>query len=187
MTQYSLYLVNAAGVKVFFISLVANPVLYSLSLTITPVPTALPTGWTNPAGLALTGKTPQLRIMPQMVALTGFPAGFYPAAPQTSIYQANSGIPQITGVTALNITSNIVTSSGFSLYPNVLASFTVPSDQMPGSLIQVQPSNLDWCGVQKATTFTEIEVAIVDQLMKPIVIRDPAGFVCIINVRKVAQ
>jgi hypothetical protein len=187
MMQYGLYLVNAAGVNVFFISLVANPVLYSLSLTITPVPTALPTGWTNPAGLVLTGKTPQLRILPEMVNLTGFAEGFYPLVPQTSLYQANSGIPQITNVSALNITSNICASSGLSLYPNVLASFVVPSEQRPGSLIQIQPSNLDWVGVQKATTFTEIEVAIVDQLMRPIVLRDPAGFVAIINVRRVPQ
>ncbi len=74
-----------------------------------------------------------------------------------------------------------------SLYPNVLASFVVPSEQRPGSLIQIQPSNLEWVAVQKAMTFTEIEVAIVDQLMRPIVIRDPVGFVAIINVRRVPQ
>jgi len=187
MLQNGHYLVDAGGVNQFYIQLVANPVLYALSLTVRPVPTSLPVGWTNPAALALTGNTPQLRILPVMTTLTGFTAGNYPAASQTSIYQVNSGIPQITGVTALNVTSTLVTGSGLSLYPNVLASFVVPSDQLPGSLIQVQPNNLDWVPVQKMSTFTEVEVAIVDQLHRPVVIRDPAGFAAIINVRKVPQ
>ncbi len=187
MTQNGHYLVNAAGIKVFYITLITNPVLYALSLTVTPIPSSLPASWTNPAGVTLFGNTPQLVIPQGMASLTGFPAASYPAAPQASLYQVNSGIPQITGVTALNVTSTLVTSSGLSLYPNVLASFVVPSDQQPGSLIQVQPSNLDWCPVQRAMTFTEIEVAIVDQLMRAITIRDPTGFAAIINVRKVAQ
>ena len=187
MTQNGHYLLDA-GTKVFFIQFVANPVLYCLSLTVTPVPSALPTDWTNPTGTALFGRTPQLKIPSGGFAtLTGFSAGAYPAAPSATLYQINSGIPQITGVTALNVTSNLVTNSGLSLYSNVLASFVVPSDQLPGSLIQVQPTNMDWVPVQKASTFTEIEVAIVDQLHRPVMLRDPTGFVCIINIRRIAQ
>ncbi len=182
------YLVDSTGTKQFYMSLFANSVLYALSLTVTPIPSSLPSGWSNPAGVTLSGNTPQLVVPPSgFDTLTGFTAGLYPAAQQTTLYQINSGVPQITNVSALNVTSTLCASSGLSVYPNVLASFVVPSDQLPGSLIQIQPNNLDWCQVQKASTFTEIEVANVDQLMRPVVIRDPAGFVAIINVRRIAQ
>lgn len=182
------YLVDASGAKQFYVNLVANSVLYALSLTVTPIPTVLPTGWTNPAAVTLSGMTPQLVIPAGGFALlTGLSAGSYPAAAQNTIYQINSGVPQITNVTALNITSTLCSSSGLSTYPNVLASFVVPSDQIPGSLIQIQPYTLDWVTVQKASTFTEIQVSIVDQLMRAVTLRDPAGFVAIINVRRVPQ
>ena len=177
------YLKDQNGLNVYFINFRVNPVLYCLSLTVTPVPSSLPAGWTNPAGLPLTGLTPQLTFPQSMSTLTGFPAASYPAAPQGTVYQTNSGIPQISGVTSLNVVSKIVNSSGLSLYPDTLTSFTVPSDQRAGSLIQLQPSNLDWAPVRQ-DTFTEIEVSIVDQLYRPVQIRDPAGFVLIMNVRK---
>ena len=183
MVKNGHYLKDANGLNVYYINFTVNPVLYCLSLTVTPVPSSLPAGWTNPAGLILSGQTPQLVIPQSMSKLTGFPAGSYPAAAQDIIYQTNSGIPQISGVTSLNVVSTIVNSSGLSLYPNTLTSFTVPSDQRAGSLIQLQPSNLDWVPVRQ-DNFTEIEVSIVDQLYRPVQIRDPAGFVLIMNVRK---
>ena len=183
MVQNGHYLKDQNGLNVYYIQFVVNPVLYCLSLTVSPVPSALPAGWTNPAALPLTGLTPQLVIPQSMTMLTGFPAASYPAAPQATVYQANSGIPQISGVTSLNVVSNIVNSSGLSLYPNTLTSFTVPSDQRAGTLIQLQPNNLDWVPVRQ-DNYTQIEVSIVDQLYRPVQIRDPAGFVLILNVRR---
>lgn len=184
MTQNNHYLVDQNGLKQFFIKWVVNPVLYCLSLTVTPVPAALPANWTNPAALALSGLTPQLVIPATMTVLTGFPAASYPAAPQASVYQVNSGIPQITDVSCVNITSNIVTGSGFSLYPNVLNAFSVPSNQVQGTPIQIEPSNLEWVPVQQQSTFTEIEVSFVNQLWQPIEIRDPVGFQLTMLVRR---
>jgi len=86
-------------------------------------------------------------------------------------------------VTSLNVVSSIVNSSDLSLYPNTLTSFTVPSEQRAGTLIQLQPNNLDWVPVRQ-DNFTEISVSIVDQLYRPVQIRDPAGFVLIMNCRK---
>jgi hypothetical protein len=182
------YLLDDTGAQVYYMNFVVNPVLYCLSLTVTPLPTVLPTGWYNPANVNLTaaaGKTPQL-IIPNsgMASLTGFPMTSYPTSPQTSLFQLNSFVPQISSVTSLNIVSNLVDNGGFSLTPNILASFVVPSDQTPGSLIQLQPSNLDWIPVQKDLTFNQITVSIVDQLMRPITVRDPQGFVMILNLRK---
>ena len=100
------------------------------------------------------------------------------------MYQTNSGILRITDVSCINILSNIVTGSGLSLYPNVLNAFSVPSTQVPGTPIQIEPANLDWMPVQPQMTFTEIEIEFVNQLMQPIEIRDTDGFQLIMNVRR---
>ena len=185
MGQNGHYLVNTDGQRVYFINLTVNSVLYCLSLTVTPVPSILPVGWSNPAGMSLTGVTPTLNVTGEISTLMGFAPASYPAAPQAGLFQLNSGIPQISHVSSLNVTSNICTNSGLSLYSDVLATFVLPDTQRPGTLVQIQPNNLDWVSVQKAQTFTEVTVAIVDQLHRPVHIRDPSGFVCTINVRRI--
>ena len=100
MLQNGHYLVDASGNQQYYISIFANSVLYALSLTVTPVPSSLPAGWSNPAGIALFGKTPQLVIPAGLVTLTGFAAGSYPTLPQTTLFQINSGIPQISNVSS---------------------------------------------------------------------------------------
>lgn len=49
------YLVDRDGNQVTFLSFTVNTVFYCLSLTAKPVPSVLPPGWTNPAGMSLSG------------------------------------------------------------------------------------------------------------------------------------
>lgn len=177
------YLVDTNGTNQIFMTLIVNPALYCLSLNISPVPATLPDGWSNPGGLTL-GSTMQLVIPAGMSKLTGFAAGSYPPTASQVLYQTNSGIPQITDVTSLNVISNVVNSSSFSLSPNVLASLIVANNQQPGSQMQFQPINLDWVGMQKMQNFTYIQIAIVDQLQNPVILRDPSGFLAIMNIRR---
>ena len=183
MTQNNHYLLDKTGLQVFYIDFVVNPVLYCLSVTIKPVPSTLPDGWTNPG--ILLGALPQLNIPAGFSSLSGFAAGSYPAAPTNSLYQINSGIPQITHVTSLRVLSDMVAHSDLSLESGVLATFTVPSGKESGSPIQVEPSNPLWVRIQRATTINEISIRIVDQLRRPVTIRDPAGFVLTINIRPI--
>jgi len=178
------YLLNSSGVKQYYINLTVNPTLYCLSLVIQPIPSSLPAGWTNPAVVVLSGFCPQLIIPSNMTILTGFPAATYPAVTQTAVFYVNSGIPQISDVTALNILCNIVDNSGFTVSSNVLASFVVPSGQQPGSLMTIQPNNIDWVPVQGSSSFSEITLELVDQLRRPVTIRDPSGFVTILSLRR---
>ena len=181
------YLVNDFGTTVYYISLVVNPQQYALNLTCTPVPTSLPTGWTNPASLNLSltsGKCPQVNISSGCTTLFGLAAASYPTVPQSTLFQINSGIPQITNVTSLNLLCNVVDSSGWALSPSVLASFSIPNSQTAGSLVQITPINLDWEPVKKQITFTTFTVSIVDQQMNPVQLRDPSGFVAVLNFRQ---
>lgn len=180
------YMIDSNGNKKVFMTFIVNPALYCLSLDIFPVPSILPDGWTNPMSMPL-GSTLQLSIPLGMSALTGFAAGLYPPTPWTVLYQINSGIPQISDVTSLNVTSNVVDASSFSLSTNVMASLVVAIGQQPGSQIQFQPVNLDWVGLQKRQTFTEITLEIKDQLLRPVIMRDPSGFVAIMNIRRRKQ
>ena len=84
----------------------------------------------------------------------------------------------------MNIICNLVDNSGFSITPNVLTTFVVPSNTSSGSLIQVQPNTLDWTPVRSQQTFSEITLELTDQLGRPLVLRDPAGFVVILNLRR---
>lgn len=183
------YLIDSSGQPVFYIQLVVNTVLYCLSLTCSPLPASLPTGWSYPAGwAAVSGVTPQLVVPAGWSNVSGFPVGTYPPVAQASVYQTNSiNVPQITDATSLNVTSNLVDNGRFSLSPNVLTSFVVPTAQSPGTLINLQPSLVDWLPVSKETTFTEISISLTDQLMKPIQIKDPSGFVCILNIKDVLK
>lgn len=185
MKQNGHYLVDGSGLEVYYLSLVVNPTLYCLTLVADPLPTTLPASWTNPAAinLALTpGQTPQLVIPPSFATFTGFSAGTYPAAVTTRTVM-NSGIPQISDATSMNVICDLVDNSGFSLTPNILASFVVPSDTSSGSLIQLQPSSLDWTPI-RPDTYPSITIRLTDQLGRPLVLRDPAGFVAILNVRR---
>lgn len=177
------YLLDDSGSEVFYIRLVTNSVLYCLSLIVSPLPTALPTGWTNPSGLTLDGMTPQLVIPSTMSYLTGFAAGSYPSASQSTLYEVNSGIPQISDSTSLNLLCNLAHNTGFSLHTNILASFVIPQGTGSGGLISIQPTNPDWVPIN-GTTYTEITVELVDQLNRPIIMRDTAGVVITLNLRK---
>jgi hypothetical protein len=180
------YLVDQTGAEQYYLNLVLNPVLYCLSLTATPLPTVLPEGWENPANVDLAasaGQTPQLIVPSGFSKVTGFATGTYPSTSSTTIYQVNSGRPQITDVTALNLLSNLCDSTGFSFDHRVLASFVQPAGR-PGALITIEPAIPDWVPVQQQQDFSEITLSLVDQLMRPVHIQDPTGMVAILNVRR---
>ncbi len=68
--------------------------------------------------------------------------------------------------------------------PSVLASFPKPEGQASGALMRIEPTNQDWIPIQQAVTFQTIEVWVTDQLARDLKIRDPAGFIVILNVRR---
>ena len=60
----------------------------------------------------------------------------------------------------------------------------MPTGQEAGTQITERPNERDWVGVVPSQMFTEIVLELVDQRRRPVPIRDPAGFVAILNVRK---
>lgn len=168
------YLVDNNQQNVFFIELVANTVYYRVTAVITPVPTALPAGWTNPAGVVLPGvpTTPQLVILPNnMRTVLGWNAGTYPAVPQATTYSANGvTYPQISDVIAFNVNANVVVTSYFNSSPSTI--FTGSPNVGFGELINVQPNNFIWYRCVDSP-FNFIEISLVDQDNRALQMIDP--------------
>lgn len=183
MRQNKHYLIDQSGAEQYYLDLVMNPVLYCLSLTATPLPATLPEGWTNPGVdlVAALAQTPQLVIPSSFSRLTGFAAGSYPTDPSTSIYQVNSGIPQISDVSSISVLCNLCDSTGFGFDRRILACFVHPGGK---GLVSIEPVIPDWVPVQQNTDFSEITISLVDQAMRPIPIRDSEGMVAILHIRR---
>ena len=187
MREAGHYLLDQNGQPVYYLSLQVNSTLYCLSLICTPLPATLPAGWTNPANVnlaAAASKCPQLVIPASLSKFTGFLPGTYPSVPQTTVYGINSGVPQVSDVTSLNLICNLVDNSGFSMTPGILSSFVMASGQEAGTQINVMPNERDWVAIVPSQMFTEIVLELVDQRRRPVAIRDPAGFVAVLNVRR---
>ncbi len=138
------YLVDENGNNVYFINLQANSVYYRTTLTCTPIPLALPTGWTNPASLSLSGNCPILNITNAAFGtLLGFSVASYPAVTQGTTYQVNSNIiPTISPTTSINVTCNMVSDSKFNIFPQNI--YTFSPNVAYGAQIQIQPLSLLW-------------------------------------------
>ena len=178
------YLTDATGTDQFYLSIQANSVSYRISLTSTPVPTALPAGWTAPGGFAYPGvaTTPRL-IVPATAfqAFTGFVAATYPAAVQATIYQVNStNIPQVTDSSSLQLLTNLAYNE-YAPDQRTLTSFNLTPGTVPGTLISQVPPYQDWVAVQPNTGFQTITLLLVDQLSRAVKIEDPSGFICTLN------
>lgn len=176
------YLVDNNGVNVYYLSLQANAVAYSVLIQATPIPSSLPTNWTNPNNISLSGESPQFVFSGGFSTVIGFTPGTYPSNPSTTPYAFNSqNIPKITTVTAINVNCN-----NLALNPltnnQVLTTFTPQqTGATPGSLIAYVPYNIDYVPVAN-TTHTSIQVSLTDQDGNPIQIYDTTGVVFILKV-----
>ena len=157
------------------IQLDPNTTYYRVTLTIKPIPSSLASGWTNPASLSLTGYCPVVTFpvdSTNLNTILGFDGALsYPStSTNTSIYMVNGQkVPQITPVTAINVTCNLANASQFNFIPQSIYTFS-PNTSF-GSLIDIKPSVLLW---YKAIDFpfNEIRVSLLDQSSQDLQVLD---------------
>jgi len=169
------YLLDSNGEYVFFLALVLNPVYYAVTLTATPVPSSLPSGYSNPRTISLSGFTPQLITdSSEWSSLIGFAknTSFPSSSTTTVIYQINSSLtPKISPVTSVNVACSWVSDTRFSRFPSILATF-IPSDTTSfGGLISYQPPVLLQYPVNR-NYYSEISIEFLDQDYRPLVLND---------------
>lgn len=186
------YLVNASAQNVYYFNISVNTSLYTTQIVCSPVPTALPSGWsygsggkwgTGTGGLPTTGYTPQF-VLPTsggINTLIGWPAGTYPSTQQTTIYsqtgsgaQTSAGISPIVAPLGSNINSLVVRCS--IIKNNV----TIPSDILDGfpinttygSNITYNPAFEKWVDINDGT-YSNFLLSFVDQNLNTIYSNDP--------------
>lgn len=172
MFQNGHYLVDENGLFIFYLSFQANPVYYTVTLTSTPIPTTLPSGWTNPSHVVLNGKAPQLIVSSSnnWGVLLGFTSGFYPASLSTVPTSFNSSLtPTISPITTVNVLCDFVNDSRFSTRPSCIASFS--PDVTFGSFLSYRPTILSMYDVVPKN-YDGISISFVDQLFRPLTILD---------------
>ena len=122
------YLIDATGAPVYYISLNVNPVFYAVAVTCTPVPIALPAGWsfpTSPPSLPYVATTPQLVIGGSTFGtLIGYSDASYPPVPQSTVYIAIGGEATINPQYAFNVCLNVVNMPLVNSVPSTIFPFS---------------------------------------------------------------
>ena len=162
---------NNSQKAVYYISLQVNPIYYSITLTCTPIPSVLPSTYSNPASVTLSGNCPLLTVTSNFNKIIGFAVGNFPSVTQTTIYQINSTlVPQTSPIYQINMVINLVNNPKFSRIPSLIYSFSfnVPS----GSQMVLDPKNLIFYRVVDSQ-YNYISVVFLDQNGNDITLLDP--------------
>jgi hypothetical protein len=180
------YLVDAQGDFVYYLEIVANQTYYGVQLNSYAFPTALPSGFTNPAGLTFpaTASTPQFVIPSNnnFKAVIGFNAGTYPPAIQATNYSVISqNTPQITPVSSLIMTCTLLNNK-YALPNTLLYSFNVQGTQF-GALYTLTAPQFAFVDIQDGQ-YTDFTVQFFDQNLNRIAINDDNIVILLVIGRK---
>ena len=171
-----LYLVDGSGNYVYYIEFQENSTYYAVQLNCYPVPSALPVGYTNPAGLVLPAvdSTPQVTIPStnNFGTLIGFNAQTFPTAVQATTQSKTSDVtPQVNPVENVIVRCNLV-NNNISNPSDVLYSFNASGAGF-GGLVNSQPYEYLYLDVTQGY-YSQIEIQFVDQEYRSININDPS-------------
>lgn len=174
MVKNGHYLINSSGQYVYYLEIITNSNFYAIQLNSFPIPTSLPSGWTNPSGLTFpaTASTPQFVLPTSGInALFGINAGTYPPAPQTTTYSTISSFaPQITPVQSIIVSCTLLNNK-YAIPNTLLYSFT-PSNVSFGSIIVNEPSQFSFVDIYDGE-YTSFTISFTDQNLNRFKINDP--------------
>jgi hypothetical protein len=171
--QNGLYLINASGQYVYYLTLLYNTTYYGVQVVAQLVPTSLPSGYSQPAnwvGYNTISRTPQLTISSNNFGkIIGFLPGTYP-----SVNTANASILNTFTPIGSNVNSLIIRCS---LVDNQVGIPTDVLDTMPvtgsfGSNISYQPPSLKWIKITPGI-YQYLTITFVDQNLNAISAQDP--------------
>jgi len=170
-----LYLINPAGNYVYYLTLLYNPSTYGVQLICSLVPSALPAGWTQPAGFfgyPTVPTTTQLVLLPtsNLYQILGFVNNAtYPSSPSlVDVSFLSTFTPIGSNINSLIIRCNLVNNPcGFPTdildTMNIIGTF--------GSNLNYSPYALKWVKIASGT-YQKLEIQIVDQNFNAINILD---------------
>lgn len=171
--QNSLYLTNTStGDNVYYMQFVENPNAYRVQLVSYPVPTSLPSGFTNGGSIVFPSTARQPIFVNNNVnfgKLIGFSLGSYPAVQTATNYSTNGDlVPQLSPVSAVLVHINCI-NNPLATSNELLHVFTSAGVQY-GSLIASQPPEFTWAPCNGS--YSSITVRFTDQNFTPLQVVD---------------
>jgi len=168
------YLVNASGQNVYYAEFLVNPNRYAIQVNTFPVPTSLPAGWTNPAGLLFPPSTfnPLLTFPAKFNEIIGYAAGFATVINTgvgTILSYLSSVAPQVQPNS--NLLINLSNIDNKYANPSSVIYSIAPSVGI-GELIIEKPPELNFNKLL-AGTYNQLRLTFTAPSFTPVFIRDP--------------
>lgn len=167
------YLVDGNGDYVYYLEFATNSTYYSIQFNSYPIPTSLPSGYSNPASMTfpVTATTPQIIISSNnFTNIIGFNAGTYPDPVQSTTYSKLSDFtPQVTPVQSVVLACSLLNNK-YSNPSTILYSFS-PVGTSFGSLIQTNPSQFSFVDIQDGS-YNTFDITFLDQSFNFLQIND---------------
>jgi len=183
------YLVNASGENVYYAEWMINPTRYAVQLNTFLFPTALPTGWTNPAGVPFPPQSfnPIITTPAFFNRIVGYASTFASNqnlnnayTPPVSPYESKlaNGTLSYLSTTAPNVQPNSSVILNISNIDNQYAQptgtcYTIVPSVAIGEVINEKPVNYIWNKLIPGT-YNELRVQLLGTDLQPITIQDPS-------------
>tara|TARA_R110000868_G_scaffold67025_3_gene199144 strand:+ start:1857 stop:2729 length:873 start_codon:yes stop_codon:yes gene_type:complete len=176
MIANGMYLINSTtGDYLYWLSLVANPNTYGVSIVQALVPTSLPAGYTAPSGfigypvvsrtLKLTTDTSDFNLLIGYAKSTVFNGN------TSAITYDSSMSPQLAPVSSVIMTCNLASNPlALNNDPNIMYTFTT-KEVLFGSIINVEPYQNIWYDITSNANI--LILSFTDQNQNPLYIMDP--------------
>jgi hypothetical protein len=168
------YLINGAGLNVYYAEMVVNATLYAVQVNTFPIPTTLPAGFTAPAGWvfpATANRQPTLTFPANFSAIVGFTAGFATAGNglATNYSVVSTTAPQVQPNPNVYLAiSNIANPYAV---PSSIIYAIAPNVDFGSQIIEVPPQ-FAWNSLLQGT-YAEIRLTILGTNFQPLPILDP--------------
>ena len=167
------YLVNSSGLYVYYLTMQYNISYYAVQVVCYPIPTSLPSGYTNPSNVTVptVATTPELIIgTNNFGAIIGYKTGSYPATVQSTTQSFLSNItPNASPVNSLIIRCNLVDNNAV-MPSDILTS--MPINGVFGSNLNFSPTFGHFVKL-KAGKYANLNMEIVDQNFNQVLASDP--------------
>lgn len=168
------YLVNSASQNVYYAEIIINPTQYAVQLNTYAVPTSLPSGFTNPAGLVFPTTTfnPSVVFPANFNEIVGFTAGFASGlnvGGGNTLSFLSTSAPQVQPNSAV-----LIAMSGIdNKYANPSSIiYSVAPNVGLGELIVEKPAQFNFNRLLSGT-YNQIRIGFLGTNLAPITIRDP--------------
>ena len=168
------YLVNSGGQNVYYAEMIINPTQYAVQVNTFAVPTSLPAGYTNPAGLVFPTTTfnPVLTFPLYFNNIVGFAPNFSTAINTgggNTLSYLSSVAPQLQPNSSLLIAMSGIDNKYAN--PNTIIYSVAPNVAL-GELIVEKPAQFNFNRLLSGT-YNQLRFQFLGNDLSPIVIRDP--------------